>query len=628
MNVRSTYIAIIPALLLFIIAAYPSSAGAQTYKISRYTISPATALGSSPDYTARGTVGEPVAGKISVTFGPVWSVEDADLFQDNFPGNGTLIGPVRIDMARDIAPSAAPNIVPGDSMVVRVGASHSVMQGFWTQTQAPASEGGIETAPDGRAAVYCYVRSSGGHAAAAMEATEVGRWTPKRFPYVGSGPTPGGFYQFQMDSLYLDPDMTERAAGVFCFDVNDALFTPPDRLDFYFAATNIEGDTVFWSRSVGHTEDQAVVENEPMEVQCLPTGTSDLLYVDDYGDAGRLYFDTAFELLGITPDRYDVRAAAECVGNGPGSRAIGDQIKSAYRNIIWNSGDIASGTIGDGRGAPEKSPDAQLLYAFLDESVGHDPGLYLSGNNIASEMKLAGSPPLANLIGDYLHYNLIDTDHTNAGHASSPRIIGSMPGTLFQSSGPSSEPDSLFACGEGFDVLQSVGLSSPEMYYDGCAWHAAVLSQTTPNAVGRNAWVLLSAFSYHAIRDDRNEFPLDRVEHLMRILVWMGYAVAPTAVEETPIFRNGLAQNYPNPFNPTTTVVFSLKERSHVSIRVYNVLGQLVRVLADEERDAGIYTDVKWNGLGDGGTRVASGVYFCRMVAKNFVKTKKMVLLK
>jgi flagellar hook assembly protein FlgD len=108
----------------------------------------------------------------------------------------------------------------------------------------------------------------------------------------------------------------------------------------------------------------------------------------------------------------------------------------------------------------------------------------------------------------------------------------------------------------------------------------------------------------------------------------MGYAVAPTAAEEIPIFRNGLAQNYPNPFNPATTIVFSLKERSHLSIRVYNVLGQLVRVLADEERDAGIYTDVKWNGLSDTGTRVASGIYFCRMVTKNFVETKKMVLLK
>jgi len=54
-----------------------------------------------------------------------------------------------------------------------------------------------------------------------------------------------------------------------------------------------------------------------MEIQCLPTGTSDILYVDDYdGRGGQPYFDTVFELLNISPDRYDVRGPSSLVGNG------------------------------------------------------------------------------------------------------------------------------------------------------------------------------------------------------------------------------------------------------------------------------------------------------------------------
>jgi hypothetical protein len=83
-----------------------------------------------------------------------------------------------------------------------------------------------------------------------------------------------------------------------------------------------------------------------------------------------------------------------------------------------------------------------------------------------------------------------------------------------------------------------------------------------------------------------------------------------------------LAQNYPNPFNPLTMIEYSVPNVSKVRVEVFNVLGQVVKVLVDGQQEPGNYT-VRWDG-----TEVASGVYFYRMSADNFTATKRMVLMK
>ncbi len=88
-----------------------------------------------------------------------------------------------------------------------------------------------------------------------------------------------------------------------------------------------------------------------------------------------------------------------------------------------------------------------------------------------------------------------------------------------------------------------------------------------------------------------------------------------------------LEQNYPNPFNPSTTIKFTLKQRSRVELSVYNVLGQRVRTLVDESRPAGAY-QVSWDGLDQNSQRASSGMYFYRLKSDGFSKVKKMMLLK
>ncbi len=88
-----------------------------------------------------------------------------------------------------------------------------------------------------------------------------------------------------------------------------------------------------------------------------------------------------------------------------------------------------------------------------------------------------------------------------------------------------------------------------------------------------------------------------------------------------------LSQNYPNPFNPVTNIEYSLPERSHVTIEVYNVLGQRVRTLVDREESAGSYS-ISWNGTTTTGKPAATGVYLYRFRAGDYEETRKMLLLK
>jgi hypothetical protein len=83
-----------------------------------------------------------------------------------------------------------------------------------------------------------------------------------------------------------------------------------------------------------------------------------------------------------------------------------------------------------------------------------------------------------------------------------------------------------------------------------------------------------------------------------------------------------LFQNYPNPFNPSTTIQYSIKERSSVELVLYDILGREVEVLVHDEQDAGRY-EVNFTAR-----RLASGVYLYRLKAGSFVETKKMLLIK
>lgn len=83
-----------------------------------------------------------------------------------------------------------------------------------------------------------------------------------------------------------------------------------------------------------------------------------------------------------------------------------------------------------------------------------------------------------------------------------------------------------------------------------------------------------------------------------------------------------LGDNYPNPFNPSTTIEYSIRQQSHVTVKIFDLLGREVAVLVNEKKDAGTYS-VQWNA-----SAMPSGIYFYKLEAGVFSNTKKLIVLK
>jgi hypothetical protein len=93
-----------------------------------------------------------------------------------------------------------------------------------------------------------------------------------------------------------------------------------------------------------------------------------------------------------------------------------------------------------------------------------------------------------------------------------------------------------------------------------------------------------------------------------------------------------LSQNYPNPFNPTTNITYALPVQSRVAVEIYNVLGQRMRTVVNDDMPAG-YHVAEWDGTGNGGQQLASGVYFLHLSAKgtngkSFSEVRKLMMVK
>ncbi|MEE9271070.1 MAG: FlgD immunoglobulin-like domain containing protein [Candidatus Krumholzibacteria bacterium] len=572
--------------------------------------------------------------------GPQFTVRHLDIFQDNFAQDGTLTGAVRADAAVDIASSFSPTIHPGDSITITV-----------TDPQF-----GVATDPFTGVgpAVYLYAAlwppNQPGKAGADLEAPET-RGAGKRYPLVDSLVHNGvKWYCFRGDSVVFGSGA--MIADRFCLDLNDAVLTPGDTICYVLSAQNANGDRNYFSRTLNGqggnfvTNVMAEALASPMEFTALPAGGwlrgGNILYVDDTDDRGgpaQLFFDTAFDYVQSRDliDRFDVLGPSSAVGNSLASRVqnVATQIMSAYSTIIWNTGNLSSGLIGDGGpqnggGGAEKSDDYALIYEFLDTHPDN-PGIYISGDDVASEWvnQLTGIGAL-NTRSIYMNFNMDPAspfgDHVAAGEPLSPLLDGV--GTLFVG-------DQLIVFGgcpliNDFDLLAATGLSVAEMN-NTATGKTYVLSQETPNAAATTGRVVLSGFSYHFIRDTGAVGgPPARVKHLRDILLFLQNLIpVASGFEETPQLVNRLDANYPNPFNPTTTIHYSIRERGHVSLRVYNAAGQLVRTLVNEIKtpEPGGFS-VPWDGRNQAGQKVSSSVYFYKMVTQRFTQTKKMVLLK
>ncbi len=132
-------------------------------------------------------------------------------------------------------------------------------------------------------------------------------------------------------------------------------------------------------------------------------------------------------------------------------------------------------------------------------------------------------------------------------------------------------------------------------------------------------WILLNTWVGNALAFDKDDY-------LFTVLngVYVSNISTATSVEEeiNSPDQFKLYQNYPNPFNPGTTFEFYIPQRNFVSLKVFDVIGNEIAVLVNEEKSAGKHT------INFDASDLSSGVYFYRLTAGNFIQTKKMLLLK
>jgi len=116
-------------------------------------------------------------------------------------------------------------------------------------------------------------------------------------------------------------------------------------------------------------------------------------------------------------------------------------------------------------------------------------------------------------------------------------------------------------------------------------------------------------------------------DNMYTVMLRPSGAEEPGAQAEVPGYFT-LDQNYPNPFNPETTIRYTAHKDGFIKLTVFNILGQQVKVLLEEDVSAGSTGEVVWDGTDGLGNSVASGVYFYRIEQKQFAKARRMLLMR
>jgi len=169
---------------------------------------------------------------------------------------------------------------------------------------------------------------------------------------------------------------------------------------------------------------------------------------------------------------------------------------------------------------------------------------------------------------------------------------------------------------------------------NGATWTTDAQSVVSDNSVvWTQACVDLSAYSDSTVRvsflitSDFSNFSLGSGWYIDDVVLPVITSVLTEEVDGLLPEEYTLDQNYPNPFNPSTSINFALPRAGHVSLTIYNLLGQEVVRLVDRELRAGNYS-IEWDSRNRAGKTVASGLYFYRLTANQFIETRKMMMLK
>lgn len=552
--------------------------------------------------------------------GPAMSTREIDIANDGFPERGSIdLGTlsnnwIRFDMANNIAPNANLMNDPGDSITCnislpRFGSTLEGLPKMVVKMKANPLFDGVRVLPPG-------------------------------FTQVGD-----------MIDGEVEGDSTYNASGAlvqdrYNWDLPDSNFIfPGDQLQYYFIAQdNLGGDigTSTLPADISSFGDFApMAYSSSFTVRGLPTVFDALgnqpctLFWNDFANRGgenEWYFalgNLGYQ-QGVDYDTYYTNGPTSGVGDGLGGRATSATL-AGYDVLLYTAGDLSTNTISNNDYQNDASNDIGVLSNWFQlGTVENRKHAFMTGDDLAYSMTQAGANALA-FSSNYFSIRFIAQDVAALiGNQVAPKVVP-VPGNSVLNT-----VDEWIAFGgcagiNTFDAIETAGTTERLARFTNPGGSADYTYAAATRYVTSVSDVILMPYDFMFIYNTPGYVPSTpgisaRAEILQDVLVAFGClpASAPIGVPDADVFS---VSNYPNPFNPATTIKLNIPRAGDVSLKVFNVRGELVRTLVDGPMVAGQHT-IEWNGTNNQGSQVASGVYFYETRTGNEVKVNKMALVK
>lgn len=329
------------------------------------------------------------------------------------------------------------------------------------------------------------------------------------------------------------------------------------------------------------------------------TGMPKVLLVDhDRDDSlfAECYYSSTFDALDAAYWRY----ARDSLGT-PGSEYLDFPV------IVWfnNWGTLSSGDI-----------------AFLENYLDGGGKLFLCGQHIAEELAHQSDTLFLNnylkcdyeITGAYENLRASGANGSQIGSDNLMLILDSRnDDSIYVNHLTDIDPNAT-PCLEYNNGYENIGVAGVE--YSGLDYS-----------------MVFWGFGFDMIDDPSTEMYESRSDVMRKVLTFLGQIITDAEddfhAEGTLPTDFELNQNYPNPFNPKTVIIYSLNRASEgdVRLRIYNILGQEIKILVNTPQEAGTY-QVEWDGTDKDGQRVGSGIYFYRLQSGDRSIARKMILLK
>lgn len=540
------------------------------------------------------------------TYGPALTAREVDLAQDNFPETDIIdfdnLGSmhVRFDMAANISPANHLRNDPGDSLVLHV---------------APQRAGAVLV---GSPAMYYTIIPN--------PVFDAYRTTPTTGAVPGKNPN-------------------GLVAGDWSFDLPDTgtLF-PGDILHYYFRAGDDVGGVVQHNTLptdlTGYGDSRHGSYDTRFTVHALPTIRpkaaggyfipNTLIWNDGMAaNKENLWFVGAIFSDVFDFDVYRTQDPAAGVGNGLGGRTSGGAL-SGYQEMIYTSGEMSQATLSDGSLGSDPGNDLATLNNWLADG---NRDIFLSGDNLAFDLAInqgvAGVTFLQQVMGlDFVASDLrplIDSQATPTVHDLPAPYLTDVfhSSTAWSAYGACPGINTFDAVTPRAGTIQQAEFTDPAGSPDAYPYAAAALNISTGN--NRAVSMPYDWSNIYTIPGSKVPAP-QATRDLIMLDIRDFFGPNNQGLVDVPPASAFSVTSFPNPFNPTTRIDYTIKAAGHLSLKVYNLRGQLVRTLIDGEVKTGGY--VMWDGTDDGGAAVASGVYFREARMGEDIQIGKMALIK